>query len=439
MKTASRITLALAIAGSAAPSLAHAGGTEDAKRLYTGWTFTDAAALEKAYGKPLTLVTDAKVDKKGFGTAQNPDPAWIVGWKNTDWTNAEENAALALQAAANRTWIDACGKDYAAFRAADAKIAAQFRPELDKLAKEPNWYVASKGFVELAKKVQAARIDAKLGATKDSFRIQGDVGFGFEVAAAAVAYQKGSTHNFTTTANRAFSKVFASPRLAKEGRAFSSDDAFEKDTYCAQAAERGTPTLVKLPIVVQTDQQHRGVKWPEVTKEEVQKTLRKKEETLRTEGSAKLELPNGIRIPHIQRVEGADYDKSGLKIATLDGFKVVKVTATGLEIAKEEVSHFDYACTKGKINGINSDGKFTHDMNCKEGKDSFHLKATIAVSELPPGFAFKAGDEIEFYGEIKTDVTKNGKKAVSGSDFSRTITGDLRHLTAVKRDGKSAL
>lgn len=424
-----------ATADVAPPALVSDGGK--VAKLYASWSYVDAAKAAEDRVQAWELVV-GKITEDEFVNAPNPDPTFIATWRKGEGIHAIFDARVALQAAALRTWSVACSKTYEAWRAADAKIAGVHRAELDALAKEPNWYAATAGFAALGQAVAAEREAAGLNAPNDSGRaIRGDVGFGWEVAAAAIAYHNASSHGYLGLLAAAALTDGVASHAYEAGRPLTTDAAFEQASFCAAAAEHGATGLPPLPYSGDGPTL-KAITWPAFLTDDGGKVLATREAELRATAAAKLATTELARVPTLSMNEGLEYTEA-TKTAAFDELRVVKA-GDALVLTREDRVPFEYGCKKGKVTGIDDDGDLEYEMKgCKRAVNVFTTELTATLAELPPGYQPQVGDVMSFFATVTADASATKARKDTGRDVTRTMQAAITHLRKVTRGDRPAM
>jgi hypothetical protein len=376
-------------------------------------SYADALKDKEAWD----LFRDA-LSRQEIESAPNPDPAIITEWRSD---SPERNAKIALQAATLRTWPAACAKEYAAWRAADAEVAAANRAELDRLKAEPNWYAAVTGFAALR-----AKVGGELAATRFGSD-QGTIGFRYEVAAAVAEYLRSSPHPLFPGAGGMLQVDDGLTKEAgvKAGRPFG-DAAFEQDRFCTSAVDDG---LRDLPGMWQTGDSltQKALKWPEFLGDAHRKEVAAKDAQLREAAAAKLGWPDALEAPQVTRASALQFHDD-TKTAYFDSFEVLEAGKT-LVVGSEEHWVFDYDCKNGKkVIGYDDDGNFKYEQKCKHGENNYTIRVALTADELPPGWKWKVGQRLSFYAAVTDDQPSEKKRKDTGTDGKRPMAATLRHI-----------
>lgn len=424
-----------ATADVAPPALVSDGGK--VAKLYASWSYVDAAKAAEDRVQAWELVAGT-ITEDEFVNAANPDPTFIATWRTGEGIHAIFDARVALQAAALRTWSSACSKTYEAWRAADARIAAAHRAELDALIKEPNWYAATTGFVRLGQAVAAEREAAGLMAPNDSGHpIRGDVGFGWEVAAAAVAYHNASSHGYLGMLAAAALADGVATHAYDAGRPLTTDGAFEQASFCAAAAEHGAPALPPLPYSGDGPTL-KAIVWPAFLTDDGAKLLAAREAELRATATTKLATTELARVPTLSMNEGLAYTEA-TRTAAFDGFRIVKV-GDALALTREDRVPFEYGCKQGKVTGIDDDGDLEYELKgCKRAVNVFTTNLTATLAELPPGYQPQVGDVVSCFAAVTADASATKARKDTGRDVTRTMQATITHLRTITRGDQPAM
>ncbi len=359
--------------------------------------------------------------------AANPDPTWILEWRQRDWTNASENAEAMTQAAFNRAWEQSCAAEFTASRKVHADVAAQLSPELTRVDGLTNYYERMAGYAALAAQVEEAMTAAGLPLDKDPF---GPVGFRATVLAHAIAFHHGSRHAWLAFPSGRFPTM---DRMRDGTRELTDDTARERSAYCAQVASRGgVRTTPQTAIWSEGHMSARRVAWPTIVGDEAATRAWQKAELAKL--APALELRDPLRVENVEKAYGFGPPAEEPKLGGFRDFKVTKVADGVITATRTDSERFPYGCrTTRRIDRITDDGHVIYQQDCKYGDREWKLVVTARFDELPPGVAPAVGDLIDFAADVDADVKKPGKKSASHELTTRTITATGRHLFKVKR------
>lgn len=387
--------------------------TDKLGKFYATLTYADALKDKDAWEQ----FRDA-LSRDEITGAPNPDPALITTW-NPD--SPERNASIALQAATFRTWPAACAKEYDAWRAAEAEIAASNRAELDRLTREPNWYAAVAGLAALRIKVGGEFAATRFPAA------QGTVGFRYEVAKAIAGYLRTSPHPLVPGAG---GRLQVNDGLTQEagaqpGRPFA-DDAFERDLFCTSVVDDGVRDL---PGMWQSGDglTRKALAWPAFLSDGHRREVAAKDAQLREAAAADLAWPAELTAPPVTRTTPPQY-ADDTKTGYFDRFEVLKI-GKAIVVGSDEHWAFDYDCRNGtKIIGVDDDGDLRYEQKCKRGEHNYTIRLELTAEELPPGWTWKVGDRVSFYAAVTDDQAREKPRKDTGTDGKRTMTATLRHV-----------
>lgn len=346
----------------------------------------------------------------------NPDPVWILQWKQTDWTNASDNAESIVQAAFNRSWEHACVKEFDAGRAAHDKIAASLAPELARVDGLTNYYERIAGYGALAAKLEADTTAAGLPMERDP---AGPIGLRVTILAHAIAFHQQSSHGWLDFPGARF--PHADTLRRDGGRERTSDVAFERSAYCARVASRGGFQTTEFARI--WDPMHassKRVAWPTVWGDE--KAVRKKAAELVSAAAPTL-VAAEVKLDR--------------KPEYFSRYTVTGVKGDEIAVKRLDINWYDYACKRTRrIERIESDGRVIYEQKCKSGKSESTTVGALTFAELPPGVTLAAGDELDFHADITASKDKPGKNTAALKTSTRTLTLTGRHLSEVTRAGQ---
>lgn len=399
-------------------------------RFYQSLSYESLASL-----KPRTTAWDlaaaAGLDKDTVGKSGNPDPEWILGWVARDFSKASDNAQLALLAARNRTWGVKCKQESAALRAAQAALAAQHRPELERLGTLDNYYERLAGYGKLFRAVRDA-----IAAVPQAQRRGGGLlpssrrGPPFEILKALAAYRRGSTRAFLVHDTQSPEAPLFEVKTAdyeRDGRPLSPDADFEDQLYCVEALD-GTAALppFESSLLRPTDQQRRGVKWPAflAAKGEL---ARRNDELVKASAEA-LRLPPPQPVVKVEDLGAFDKDAKEPTIARVQDYVVKAVSDGGriLDLFLRKEASFDYDCKVIRF-----------EKKCKAGARISEYKVRVTSAELPVPLDVQVGDKVTLFADLEERAHKPGKEKINLREVFFTMKMKGRHLLAVERSGKA--
>lgn len=376
----------------------------------------------------------AELGRDPLWQSPNPDPTWILDWRQKDWTNASENAEALTQAAFNRAWEASCVAEYAASRKTHADLAAKHGPELARVDGLTNYYERLAGYAALSAQFEADAVAAGLEPNKDPF---GPVGFRVTILAHAVAFHRQSRHAW---AEFPWQRFPAADRIRRDdgGRELTSDDAFERGRYCATVSSMGG--LRTTPFTAIWGDGHMSAKrvaWPTVTGDERAHATRAK--ALVAAAQASLALDGAARVEVISKLYGLSAPPNEPKLAGFFDLKVTAIKGATATVTGTETDRYPYGCkVTNRIDRITDNGKIIYQQICKYGDHDYRLDAAVTFDELPPGVTLAVGDVLSFAADVEKDGHKRAKDSAAKKLDVRTMVLTGRHLHTVKR-GKEAL
>jgi len=362
----------------------------------------------------------------------NPDPGWILVW--SDKGSDVDNAKAVIQAAANRTWQPQCFEDYADYRAGWAKLDAQYRPELDELRKAGgNYYGRATGLVSLMAKVVSASRQAKLALPAE--HPTGRVGLPYEIVKALFDLHRETRRAFRT-ADYLSAVRDAIPGYAKWGRAWSSDDAYERDVFCAKAERYGTHRTPKLYNLIDPDAPDAvRVRWPVAPDRINALDIKLAAASALAQQAISSELPS---VPKLGP-DKLEFATTEPKLVTVHGFEVVAVNThpgrTVLVTRWHDEEPTSYDCRRtNRVLKVDDNGNLIYENICKFGKFEDDQIAEVTFTDLPDALTLQKGDLVWYYADLQTSRSKtvNGSKAHTVIRHDYTLTG--RHLERVERN-----
>ncbi len=443
MKVTSYVLAAsVAIAATVNPTLARAAGEADAfdkvKNLYSKLDYTCCSDGDRS-------VVEHLFDKGGVPSGYNPvrdpkiaelDPTWLPGTAKLKLT--DETREAIVQAAVNRTWAGQCKSDYKSFRAGWKTIEDKYRPELEMLRKEKNYYRAVTGLMSLMGDVLQEGERAKL-------TLRGEhphqwTGLKFEIYGAIVEAHRGADRLFYLDAKLDRVKDMARA-LASFGRSFK-DDAFEETVFCANAQTLGTHKMGPLMIVTERDTSTAAVLWP--YSKEKRKELKAELTKLQAASAAALKLGRRESIvllaDHVS--PGGTHNQKG-KLIQAKGFTVTKIKRDGMNVeltaTLTEKSAFSYGCTRSnRVDRVTDGGVVLYEQNCQTGTSEDTKIVQVTIADLPASVSIAKGDLITVFGNVVTFTEKEAKTA-SSKTHTRNYVLKGKHLSDVLHEKKAVL
>ena len=442
MKTSFVLAASFGVVAALIPSTAAASGEVDAfdkvKALYNKIDYNccsngDPSIVEHAFDK-------ASVPG-GYNPVRDPkaadlDPTWLPGIAKLKLT--DETREAIVQAAINRTWASQCKTDYKSFRAGWKTIEDKYRPELEMLRKEKNYYRAVTGLMSLMGDVLQGGEQAKL--TLNAEHPHQWTGLKFEIYAAIVEAHRVADRLFYLDAKLARVRDMANA-LATFGRSFK-DDAFEETVFCASAQTLGTHKMGPLTIVTARETSTGAVLWP--YSKEKQKAVKSDLAKLQIETAATLKLGRreGIVLLADHVSLDATHNQKG-KLIHAKGFTVTKVKRVGASVELTatlvEKSAFSYGCTRSnRVDRVTDAGVVLYEQNCKAGTEEDTKIVQVTIADLPASVSIAKGDQVAVFGNVVTFTEKEAKTA-SSRTYTRNYVLKGKHLSDVLHDKKAVL
>jgi hypothetical protein len=364
----------------------------------------------------------------------NPDPAWILMWRNQDWTNASDNAEAMTQAAFNRAWEASCVAEAASTRKVHTQLAGKMAPELVRVDGLANYYERMAGYVALAAQFEAEAGANGIAIDKDP---SGPVGFRVTILTHAVAFHQQSRHAWSEFP---WAKFPSAARVRRDdgGRELTDDAAFERARYCGTVAGRGGLTTTAFTrFWPDGHMSARRVMWPTVSGDE--RANKARAQTLVKETQAKLATKPGARVENIEKLFGLSAPGGEPKLAGFRDFKVTAVKGGTVKVTRSDTESYQYACrTTNRIDRIDDNNRVIYQQNCKWGAHDYRLDAELAFDELPPNVTLAVGDVINFEADVQKDTSKKLKDSPAKQEHIRTMVLAGRQLDRVQR-GKDSL
>lgn len=346
--------------------------------------------------------------------SENPDPTWILVWRQNDWSDASDNAETLVQAAFNRAWEASCVAEFRATHAAHGALVAALQPELARLDGLTNYYERISGYAALAAQVETTAAAAGIPLDRDP---SGPIGFRVTVLAHAIAFHQRSSHGWLDFPEAAFPHA---DRLRREGRDRTTDVDFERAAYCAVVASRGG--LHTTGVARLWDARHGSAKrvaWPTVTGDE--KAVGKRRAELIAATTPRLTAIRATIAPTPE---------------FFHGYTVTAITGDAIAIKRIDRTPYDYACKRTRrIARIDPDGRVSYEQTCKTGRNEITTTGTVAFAELPPGVTPAIGDRLVFHADVLTTSDKVVKHTAALHASLRKLTLTGRHLLELERGG----
>ncbi len=364
----------------------------------------------------------------------NPDPAWILMWRNQDWTNASDNAEAMTQAAFNRAWEASCVAEATSIRKLHAQLASRMAPDLARIDGLANYYERMAGYVALAAQFEAEAAANGIAIDKDP---SGPVGFRVTILTHAVAFHQQSRHAW---AEFPWARFASAARVHRDdgGRELTDDAAFERARYCASVADRGgISTTAFTRFWPDGHMSAKRVAWPTVSGDERANQTRAK--ALVAETQAKLETKPGARLETIEKLFGVSAPGGEPKLAAFRELRVTAIKGDSVKVTRSDSESYQYACrTTNRIDRIDDNNRVIYQQNCKSGARDYRLDADLTFDELPPNITLAIGDVISFEADVQKDASKKLLDSPARQKHLRTMVLAGRQLDRVQR-GKDSL
>lgn len=411
-----------------------AGPKSTDKDLLALYQSIDYTCCTNTRASGMAFFKKAGIDDTGLFKRGNVDPEWIPGWSN-DLSTIELTNALA-QGAVNRTWQKQCFADYDDYRAGWAAIDGKYRPRLEALRKESNYYQQTSGLMSLLSEVEKEAQQKGLALHRSNPIAW--VGLPYEITAALFQVHRDTGHEYALTELAKPIDDQVKP-FSQFGRPWSADKTFDRDVFCAYAEVSGTHRTPKLPDIGGWEA-GRGapVRWPVAA--ERQAEIDKKLQDMEPRAAAAF----AIQPWHIPQLETGTLDREAKapKLFLTGPYTITSAQREGAKVVlvgeQQKNEPFNYDCrSTGVIESYDVNNNPVYGRNCKVGSQTRIRVAEVTFGDLPASIQLKKGDEISFYGDLsREDKEKTVKQTPSEVVQSRSCAFEGKHLLEVKREGK---
>lgn len=407
------------------------GARPELVKAYLAVDFKDYAGNPSGYGDAGVVAKAGlelgKVDSQGKKIyAVTPDTTWLPGWNPGNFSSRDLPMQVA-QAGINRTWQAACFADHAAFRAGWKQLESKHGPALTAARAEPNFYARTAALRQLYATVGAEA--AASGHEVPPAHAAHWVGLRWEIASELVAAIT-STQREAARAHVLGPIAGELPSLMSSGRAWTTDDAFERDAFCLTSQDLGTQRSPKLPRPRQTGWELDVVTYPvsgpraaEVTTRAAALTANRPALAEPTVLTAET-LPNPITTPVLAvfDLEAHPYIVESVK---------TKGTQTVVHATTSTSSAVGYDCRQtSAVESYTAGGQPLYRKACKTGTRTEVTEVEATFDELPPDGSVKKGAAIAFLGDVSASTTTS-KGGGAKLTIRRAVTVRGRFVRAV--------